>query len=174
MRGPQLGLYPPDRPMLHSARVDPTSILVLRDPRESWKRCSLRPLREREDIEFVTWSEDLELEVGRRVLLDPTAPVLTAADRGHGLFVIDCSWRRLERIGRAVVDAPLRRALPPLKTAYPRRSTTFDDPTEGLATVEALFAAAVLLGRPDPTLLAGYRFAADFLAANPGLAGADG
>ncbi|MEO0651355.1 MAG: DUF367 domain-containing protein [Planctomycetota bacterium] len=156
-------------------RASDRPILVLRDPRESWARCSLRPLREREDIEFVTWSEELELEVGGRVLLDPEAPALEPSDpaleRGGvrlGLFVIDCSWRRLERIGRAVVDAPLRRALPPLETAYPRKSSTFEDPAQGLATVEALFAASALLGRPDASLLAGYRFADAFLAANAG------
>ena len=146
-------------------------ILVLRDPRESWSRCSLRPLRGRPDIEFVTWRENLELEVGPRVLLDPSAPELGPEERGLGLFVIDCSWRRLPRIGRAVVDEPPRRSLPPLVTAYPRRSSIFADPSTGLATVEALFAASALLGRPDPTLLDGYRFADEFLAANPELAG---
>ena len=124
----------------------------------------------------MTWSEGLELEVGARVLLDPEAPVLDQADGalepggvGLGLFVIDCSWRRLPRIGRAVVDAPTRRALPPLETAYPRKSRTFEDPRRGLATVEALYAASALLGRPDPTLLDGYRFAEAFLERNRGL-----
>jgi pre-rRNA-processing protein TSR3 len=156
--------------MVDLSRTPLSSILVLRDPRESWARCSLRPLRDREDVRFVSWREDLELVVGHRVLLDPEGPVLSEADADRGLFVIDSSWRRLPRIGSAVVDDPPRRSLPPLRTAYPRRSSTFQDPAAGLATVEALFAAAALLGRPDPTLLDGYRFAEAFLAANPGLA----
>ncbi len=149
-------------------------ILVLRDPREAWARCSLRPLRGRADIRFVTWTERLELEAGPRVLLAPDAPVLGPADLGLGLFVVDCSWRRLPLIGRAVTDAPPRRSLPPLRTAYPRRSRTFPDPDTGLATVEALFAAGVLLGRRDPSLLEGYHFAERFLALNPELSEAGG
>ena len=65
-------------------------------------------------------------------------------------------------------DPELRR-LPPLSTAYPRRSRTFADPDGGLASVEALYAALAILGRPRPELLADYRWAADFLRQNPGL-----
>jgi pre-rRNA-processing protein TSR3 len=54
-------------------------------------------------------------------------------------------------------------------TAYPRRSRTFTDPERGLASIEALFAALALLGEPRRELLDGYRWAAEFLAANTGL-----
>ena len=64
----------------------------------------------------------------------------------------------------------LPRRLPPLATAYPRRSRTFEDPDAGLASVEALYAALHILSGPDPELLANYRWAASFLALNPSLA----
>ena len=64
----------------------------------------------------------------------------------------------------------MRRRLPELVTAYPRRSTFAVDPRHGLASVEALYAATALLDGPCPELLAQYRWAAEFLAANPGLA----
>jgi pre-rRNA-processing protein TSR3 len=147
----------------------PRDLLVLRDPRESWKRCSLRPLRGLPGVRFVTWRDDLALDVGDRLLLDPAAPPLADADRGRALFVIDCSWRRLPLLRRAVVGEPRARSLPPLLTAYPRRSETFADPAAGLATVEALYAAGLLLGEPDPQLLEGYRFKDEFLARNAAL-----
>jgi ribosome biogenesis protein Tsr3 len=43
------------------------------------------------------------------------------------------------------------------------------DPEHGLASVEALYAAIALLDVPRPELLARYRWAVGFLAANPEL-----
>jgi len=167
-------------------------LLVLRDPKERWERCSLAPLRGLAGVAFVTWREGLELDVGDRLLLDPDAPLLTAADldtaraetardgtaridvgaAGRGpvrLFLIDSSWRRLAVLRRAVVGAPLARRLPPLATAYPRRSESFPDPAAGLASVEALFAVSCLAGAPDHALLADYHFRSAFLERNPQL-----
>jgi pre-rRNA-processing protein TSR3 len=152
-------------------------LLILRDPKESWKRCSLAPLREVDGVRFVTWHPELELDVTGRLLLDPAAPVLERGELGVDedgrfacpLFLIDSSWRRLATLRRAVVGEPIPRALPRLATAYPRRSTTFDDPEQGLASIEALFAATCLAGAPDHALLQGYHFKDAFLAANPGL-----
>jgi pre-rRNA-processing protein TSR3 len=64
------------------------------------------------------------------------------------------------------------RRLPRLESAYPRKSRTFADPGEGLASVEALYAALVLTGRREPGLLRHYRFAERFLELNPALAAA--
>lgn len=105
-------------------------------------------------------------------MLDPRGELLSTADRGADLLLVDCSWRRVPRLLRTV-DGPLRpRRLPHLVTAYPRRSRTFPDPAEGLASVEALFAATLLLGRPWPELLAAYRWREEFLRENPSLAAA--
>jgi pre-rRNA-processing protein TSR3 len=62
-------------------------------------------------------------------------------------------------------DVPPR-SLRGFRTAYPRVSKTFPDPAHGLATVEALFLAHHILGRPTAGLLDHYRWAAEFLAAN--------
>jgi len=53
-----------------------------------------------------------------------------------------------------------------VQTAYPRVSKTYDDPAGGLATVEALYAAYRLLGRPTEGLLDHYRWAEEFLRRN--------
>jgi pre-rRNA-processing protein TSR3 len=81
-------------------------------------------------------------------------------------LLLDCSWRRVESLGRTVVGEPVRRRLPALQTAYPRRSRTYEDPLEGLASVEALYAALALMGHPRPELLVSYRWAEDFLRLN--------
>jgi ribosome biogenesis protein Tsr3 len=149
-------------------------ILVLRDPRESAKKCSLTPLRGHPRVAFRSYDPERRVDAAGHVLLHTDGEELTAADAGSPLLLLDCSWRRVEKLLATVDGAPLRRRLPALATAYPRRSTTFEDPGSGLASIEALFAASVLLGAPDPALLAAYRWRDEFLARNPALAAAAG
>jgi len=151
-----------------STRAAP-DVLVLRDPRESAKRCSLTPLRGAPGVRFVAYHRERRLDAAGRVLLHPAGEPLSAADAGSGILLIDCSWRRVESLLRTVDGDPLRRRLPALVTAYPRRSRTFEDPERGLASIEALYAALAILGRPRPELLHGYRWAREFLDRNPGL-----
>lgn len=147
-------------------------VLVLRDRRESVKKCSLTPLRGLPGIRFVDYDPDATLEVAGRVLLDPEGEELGPADRGADLLLVDCAWRRVPKLVRTLRGEVRRRRLPRLETAYPRKSRIFDDPGTGLASVEALYAASVLLGEPHPEWLDGYRWTSQFLAANPALAGA--
>jgi len=65
----------------------------------------------------------------------------------------------------------VRRRLPALTTAYPRKSLITPDPERGLASVEALYAALALLGDEHPELLAQYRWRDEFLRANAALLG---
>jgi pre-rRNA-processing protein TSR3 len=58
------------------------------------------------------------------------------------------------------------RSLGPWRTAYPRKSKLFDDPTAGLATIEALYAAYVQLGRDPRGLLDDYFWASEFCELN--------
>jgi len=149
-------------------------VLILRDEREGAAKCSLTPLRGFAGVRFVAYHPERRVPVGERVLLDPEGEELGPGDRGRDLLLIDCSWRRVPSLLRTVDGVLHRRRLPRLVTAYPRRSKTFADPETGLASVEALFAASVLLGWPRPEWLAGYRWRAEFLAANPGLEVASG
>ena len=63
------------------------------------------------------------------------------------------------------LDVPPR-SLVGWRTAYPRASKQGTDPAHGLASVEALFAAYHILGRPTEGLLDNYRWAEEFLRAN--------
>jgi pre-rRNA-processing protein TSR3 len=147
----------------------PLDVLILRDPRESTKKCSLTPLRATSGVRFVNYDPERRVDAGRRLLLSPEGELLTERDRGLGLFVIDCAWRRVPTLLKTVDGELVARRLPSLVTAYPRKSIIFDDPGEGLASIEALYAALALLGEVHPELLASYHWAAQFLAANPSL-----
>jgi ribosome biogenesis protein Tsr3 len=144
-------------------------VLILRDPKESAKKCSLTSLRGAPGVRFLEYHPERRFAVGRRVLLTPGGEPLGEADRGQDLLLVDCAWRRVPRVLGRVDGELLPRRLPSLATAYPRRSRTFADPEQGLASIEALYATSVLLGDPHPEWLAGYRWAEEFLALNPAL-----
>lgn len=145
-------------------------VLIVRDFRESPKKCSLTPLRGMQGIDFRTYHHDREVEAEGRVLLHHEGPPLTPEDAGRGLLLLDSSWRRLPKLVRTVRGEPVRRSLPRLDTAYPRESRYTPNPEAGLASVEALYAALAVLGHLRPELLDAYRWRDEFLAANTWLA----
>ncbi|MEL6429197.1 MAG: DUF367 domain-containing protein [Planctomycetota bacterium] len=149
------------------------NVLIVRDPKESPKKCSLVPLRGTPGSRFVSYAADMEpVDASGRVLLDPAGELIGPDDAGRGLLVLDSSWRRLPKLRGKVVGEVLPRRLPPLVTAYPRRSRDFEDPSEGLASVEALYAALRMLGHTGiEHLLDAYRWKDEFLRENAGRLG---
>jgi len=142
------------------------NILILRDPRESKAKCSLTPLRGLSDVRFVDYHHERRLAAGERILLHPEGELFSEADRGLDLLLIDCSWRRVDKL-LATVDGTLHaRRLPELVTAYPRKSKVFEDPACGLASVEALYAACLLMGEERAEFLEEYRWKEEFLRQN--------
>ena len=108
-------------------------VLILRDPRESVKKCSLTPLRGTPGVQFVSYEPDKRVAAGCRILLHPDGEEITERDADKPLLLIDCAWRRVPQL-LATIDGDLEpRRLPRLVTAYPRKSKTFEDPGEGLA-----------------------------------------
>ena len=148
----------------------PQRIVIYRDRREAARKCSLSPIRGLPDVHFARYVPGRRFSVGDCVLLHPDGPVLSRADAGRELLLLDCSWRHLPQLVASLEGEPALRSLPRLVTAYPRKSKVFDDPDAGLASIEALYAATVILGEPRPELLVGYRYAREFLSANPALA----
>jgi pre-rRNA-processing protein TSR3 len=145
-------------------------VLILRDFRESAKKCSLMPLRGTPGIEFRRYQSDRRLDGAGRILLHHEGPELSPADAGHDLLLLDSSWTRLPKLVDTVDGEPIRRSLPRLVTAYPREGRIVLNPDGGLASVEALYAALCILGYPKPEWLRHYYFRDAFLAKNDWLA----
>ena len=144
----------------------PLDILILRDPRESVAKCSLTPLRGAEGVRFVQFRREQKVQAEGRILLTPEGELLGRADRGRGILLIDCSWRRVPQLLGTVVGEIVRRRLPELVTAYPRKSKDNLDPATGLASIEALHAASVIMGERSEALLESYLWRDEFLRAN--------
>ena len=73
-------------------------VLILRDPRESLAKCSLTPLRGLPGLRFVEWRAGKRLAAGRRILLHARGDELSGADLDLDLLLIDCAWRKVDRL----------------------------------------------------------------------------
>lgn len=145
---------------------------VIRHPKERISKCSLRFLHDRPEMTFLRGKPDTIFDATGFIQLAVDAPALSIADAGKPLLLLDSTWRWLPQIEACVTGEPIKRSIPGnLRTAYPRVSKVFDDPTGGLASIEALYVARKLLGDDDPNLLHGYHWKDEFLqiVANAGL-----
>ena len=143
---------------------------ILRHTRENLKKCSLRGLEGRPDLAFFTYPLKRPLPpLEGYVLLSLEGSLLTTEDRKRGLLFLDGTWRyaaAMERNTPGLETLPRRRLPAGCTTAYPRIQTGCADPTAGLATVEALYIAHVLLERDVEGLLDHYHWRLPFLEKN--------
>jgi pre-rRNA-processing protein TSR3 len=139
--------------------------VIVRHPKENPRKCSILPLRGRPDLIFLTYPVKQPPPLEGYVRLAADGPELSAADADRGVLLLDGSWRWAETMNRTFLDVPPR-SLHGWRTAYPRVSKLGTDPDNGLASVEALFVAHHILGRPTEGLLDHYRWAEEFLRLN--------
>lgn len=138
--------------------------ILLMHPREKAVKCTVQCLRAREGFQFCTHPYIPEIPAGY-VRLGLGGPLLSAADSHSGLLVLDGTWRLASRMEPFVRHVPVR-TLPAWRTAYPRVSKFYRDPSDGLATIEAIFAAYHILGRDTAGLLDEYHWREQFLELN--------
>ncbi len=137
--------------------------IILRHPDENLAKCSLEPLCGRPDLTFITAEGAAVVNGTGYILLEVGAPPIGPADAGRPLILLDGNWKHIPKLRARVIGTPIRRSLPPVPTAYPRRNADGLDPQEGLASVEALYLALRLLGNDDRSLLSHYRWRDAFL-----------
>ena len=135
--------------------------IIVRHRRENLKKCSLRGLENRSDLLFFKYPGCSLPDLSNYFLLSVDGPELSS-DETRGMMLLDSTWKLVEVMERNVTLPQERRSLPLLKTAYPRRQ----DQEGGLATVEALFFAHTILGRPTEGLLDNYYWKEDFILRN--------
>jgi pre-rRNA-processing protein TSR3 len=125
----------------------------------------VEPLRDREEFVFVTFPEAPPLDVSSYVRLGIGGKPLSPDDANRGLLLLDGTWRLAARMEPFYSQLEVR-SLPPIQTAYPRKSAVYDDPQQGLATIEALYAGLRILGRDTESLLDQYHWKDNFLTLN--------
>ena len=139
--------------------------IIVRHKAENPRKCSVYPLRGRPELIFLSYPVVKRPPLEGYVRLAAEGPELSLADAAMGVLLLDGSWRWAGAMTRAFLDVPPR-SLHGWQTAYPRVSKQGTDPDNGLASVEALFVAHHILGRPTAGLLDHYHWAAEFLRLN--------
>lgn len=154
---------------LEALEFPPT--VILRHRRENLKKCSLRGLEGRQDMQFLTYPRDPLPFLNGYVALSMEGPQLSLDDKNLGLLLIDGTWRYAEVMDRFVEKSGnpiVPRSLPQnIRTAYPRRQDDCPDPERGLASVEALYIAYFLMGRNTKGILDLYHWKQQFFDLNP-------
>lgn len=143
---------------------------VIRHKRENKKKCSLRGLEGREDFVFLTYPSEKILEINPKfLLLTLNAPPLTPADCDKELLILDGTWRYAAAMKKYVdkICKLEERSIPRgWSTAYPRRQDDCEDPSSGLASIEAIVIAFLVMGRDPSGLLHNYHWKEEFLRLN--------
>lgn len=132
----------------------------------------MRGLEQREDCRFFTYPTSTLPDLSRHLLLAMDAPPLQAADSDKGIFLLDATWRYAAKMLHFVENQfPIdKRSIPKgFRTAYPRRQDDCPNPEEGLASIEALYIAYIILGRDPKGLLDNYYWKEEFLKKNQNL-----
>ncbi|MEZ6046140.1 MAG: DUF367 domain-containing protein [Planctomycetaceae bacterium] len=143
----------------------PSTIFIVH-PKEKRSKCSIEPLRGRDGFVFWKFPNRGPEPLTNYVRLGIGGPVLSRADADQGLLILDGTWRLAEKMEADFQQLPVRSLAPTWQTAYPRKSKLFEDPTTGLATIEALYAANIHLGRPVEGLLDEYHWGEEFVELN--------
>jgi pre-rRNA-processing protein TSR3 len=149
--------------------------IIIRHTRENLKKCSLRGLEDNCAFRFFTYpkcaarSIFLPGEVENYILLDVEGEPLSKNDQEKGLLLVDATWRLAEKIVRCTpwLEGIQKRSIPQgFRTAYPRRQDDCIDPEAGLASIEALYIAHLVAGKPCDFLLDHYYWKNEFLEKN--------
>jgi pre-rRNA-processing protein TSR3 len=143
----------------------PDTVIVVH-PKERRSKCTILPLRGMRGLRFArSTSTAATGPVTGFLRLDVGGPPLTPADRDRGLLLLDGTWRWVEDLALPFGGLEVR-SIQGVQTAYPRGVARGEPPEGGLATVEALYVANRILGRPTEGLLAHYHWADAFLKLN--------
>lgn len=144
--------------------------VVLRHKRENLKKCSLRGFESHPDFKFYAYPHCTLPDLSGYIILDLDAPPLMKEDASYGLVLLDSTWRYAEKMLKFVEKRGnlSKRSIPAhFRTAYPRRQDDCSDPTRGLASIEAIYIAHMILGRNTSGLLDGYYWKDQFLGSLP-------
>ncbi|PCI78586.1 hypothetical protein COB21_00420 [Candidatus Aerophobetes bacterium] len=149
--------------------ISSPSIIIYRHRRENKKKCTLEPLKSNTECSFFTYPQEPLQATPHTLVLSMQGPPLTKNDRDRPLLIIDGTWRYAEKMQEQtpLIHTLEKRSLPAcIKTAYPRKQEDCPDPDSGLASIEALFIARLILELPAKHLLDNYHFKRSFLEKN--------
>lgn len=143
--------------------------LIIRHRKENKKKCTLEPIRHRPDCIFLNYPGCQLPNLEGYILLSFEGPPLSKKDTNQGIILVDGTWNKACLMEKQLFQNQniKRRSLPSnLVTAYPRKQTGCSNPDQGLASIEALYVAYLILGKDATHLLDHYYWKEAFLEKN--------
>lgn len=143
--------------------------IIIRHRKENLKKCSLRGLEQDSRFLFFSYPKLTAPDLSDYVVLSVDAPELSQEDAGYGICLLDGTWRYAQKMETFLSQTQTlrKRSLPKgILTAYPRKQEDCPDPTQGLASIEALYLAYLIQGLDTKGLLNSYHFSEAFLQKN--------
>lgn len=143
--------------------------IVIRHQKENLKKCSLRGLESRADFKFYRYPLKEIPDLTGYLMLTMEGEELSPEDADKGLLLIDGTWRYAAKMCETIdkaITLPKRTLPKNFRTTYPREQTECPNPNEGLASIEALYLAYLITGRPVDGLLDHYYWKEKFLNDN--------
>lgn len=152
--------------------------IIIRHAKENLKKCSLHGFESDPRFRFFTYPKDLKiletLPYETYICLDIEGPSLGHKDLAievekAPLLIIDATWRYAQKIAKMIpkIGQGMHCSLPKeWVTAYPREQTDCPCPERGLASIEAIYVAALLTNRDPSGLLDRYYWHEKFLDIN--------
>jgi len=143
--------------------------IIIRHKKENKKKCSLRGLELKPGFTFYTYPNKELSSFEGCTLLTIDAPVLTDQDSNDTLLLIDGTWSYAAIMEKTIFQHSTikKRSIPSnFVTAYPRKQTACIDPARGLASIEALYIAFLLVGKKNDSLFENYYFGDAFIKKN--------
>ncbi|OGN61672.1 MAG: hypothetical protein A3F40_03820 [Chlamydiae bacterium RIFCSPHIGHO2_12_FULL_27_8] len=142
--------------------------LILRHKKENLKKCSLKGLEKDSRFIFLTYPKDTLPDLSDYLLLKVDGEKeLSVEDSNKKIFLIDSTWRYLDKILKTISQNIQTRSLPKnFVTAYPRVQTGCIDEERGLASIEALYISFFLTKKDYKGLLDNFYWKEKFLELN--------
>src|SRR3989442_15898450 len=94
--------------------------IIVRNPRENPRKCSVLPLRGRPDLIFLGYPLERNPDLHNYVRLAAEGEELSTRDAACGILLLDGSWRWAHLMNRDFLDIPAR-SLQRYRSAYPRK-----------------------------------------------------
>ena len=140
-------------------------ITIIKDYKESEKKCSIIHLKGKKGFEFLDRRKFDEYDFSGFTLLHPNGKPIDKLDKNAKILLVDSNWRKAKKMYNRLEQ---KFNLPKIsvngfKSAYPWKAGR---PENGLCSIEVLWVLKLLAGQRDDRLLENYRWKKEFLELN--------
>ncbi len=141
-------------------------ITILKDFKESPKRCSILWLRGKDGFEFLDRKKFDEYDFSGMVLLRPDGEPAGKLGKDEKILLVDSNWRKAKKMYHRLeekYDNLKKISINGFVSAYPWKKGR---PENGLCSIETLWVLKLLAGERDDSLFQNYKWKDRFFEVN--------